>query len=247
MGTKKVFIGVPIYGNVNSYFFDSMINFVASAKRDSYELRFIFGDSLVSRARNSLTMEFLKSDCTHFLQIDSDLIFSKEHVERIVSHGEDIVGGFYPKKKQGETEFVFNCLTPPGEMDERGLTPVKYMGTGFMCVSRKVIEKMISELGDEIIFKVDCHEKVGFDFWPVGVFNFADGSRRYLSEDWYFCQRALDLGFKIYGDNNVCIKHCDTMTVYPLKTQEQNIFRQSPKLDTETVTAPVVPTEAVTV
>jgi hypothetical protein len=248
MGThKKLFIGIPVYGGINTFFFESLIQFVTSKRDLDYQLEFVFGDSLVSRARNTLTMRFLKSDCTHMLQIDSDLVFSAQHIERIVGHDEAIVGGFYPKKKQGDIEWVFNCLTPPGEMDSRDLTPVKYIGTGFLCVARSVFEKMISELGDEIVFKVDIEEKVGFDFWPVGVYKFDDGSRRYLSEDWYFCQRALDLGFKIFGDNRIALKHCDTMTIYPLKSQENNIFGKSLKTESEPVAAAVVPTDAVTV
>ena len=127
-------------------------------------------------------------------------------------------------------EFFFNCLTPVGEMDERRLTPVKYMGTGFLCVAKAVFEKMIAELGDTLIFKVDETEKVGFDFWPVGVYQFKDGSRRYLSEDWFFCQRAIDLGFTVYGDNGILLRHSGN-AVYPLLSQEAGLFRTQPETE----------------
>jgi hypothetical protein len=226
----NIFIGVPVFGSVDVHFFDSMMKFVQNKSESMIcKIAVVAGDSLVPRARNTLTMEFLKaSDCTHLLFIDSDLIFSAEHVARLVSHDVDIVGGFYPKKQQGDPELVFNTLDTPAPMDERRLTPVKYIGTGFIMVKRCVFEKMISEYGDEMIFKVDGPpDKFGFDFWPVGVYKYKDGTRRYLSEDWYFCQRARDLGFTIYGDNGVILKHSGS-AVYPLKSQEAKLFGRLP-------------------
>lgn len=230
MPEKRVFIGIPVFNQVDVHFFDSVMKFAQhNSDKVSCKIAVVAGDSLVPRARNTLTMEFLKQqDCTHLLFIDSDLIFSGDQIERLLSHDVDIVGGFYPKKQQGNPELVFNTLTPPAPMDSRRLTPVKYIGTGFMCVKRCVFEKMIEELGDEIIFKVDGQEnKFGFDFWPVGVYKYPDGTRRYLSEDWYFCQRAIDLGFTVYGDNGVLLKHSGS-AVYPLKTQEQQLFSRLP-------------------
>ena len=227
----KPFLAVPTYGPIDVHFFAALQDFTKAAKSYDYELKFLYGDSLVARARNSLTMEFLASDCSHLLFIDSDLVFSLDQIKRILSHNEHVVGGFYPKKQQGPVEFVFNCNEPPSPMDERRLTPVKYMGTGFLCVSRHVIETMIEKLGDDIIFKVDQKDiKFAFDFWPVGVYKFKDGTRRYLSEDWYFCQRAIDLGFTVYGDNAICLKHSGG-AVYPLATQEEGLFMNSNGID----------------
>ena len=230
--TTKPFLAIPCYGAIDPNFFSAWLEFQRAAKESGFDYghKFLFGDSLVSRARNGLTMDFLASDCTHMLFVDSDLVFSLDQVKRIISHDENIVGGFYPKKAQGPVEFVFNCIVPQPEMDSRRLTPVKYMGTGFLCVKRCVLEKMIMELGDQIIFKVDCHDTFGFDFWPVGVYQFKDGSRRYLSEDWFFCQRAIDMGYTVYGDNAICLKHSGA-AVYPLLTQEKDLF--VPKIDAQ--------------
>jgi hypothetical protein len=42
---------------------------------------------------------------------------------------------------------------------------------------------------------------------------------RYLPEDFFLCQRALDLGFKVYADTQVVLKHIGTIP-YPAKSQE---------------------------
>lgn len=176
----------------------------------------LIGDSLVSRARNTLTAKFLASDCTHLLFIDSDLIFSGEQVERLLSHNEDVAGGFYPKKKEGELEWVCNAKLDGSHVDARGLQEVRYMGTGFLLIKRGVFERMIGRFGEEIAYHPDNDPSATeWDFWTVGVHR---PSGRYLSEDWFFCQRALDLGYKVFGDTKVILKHVG-QAIYPLQTQ----------------------------
>jgi hypothetical protein len=223
-GQPKVFIAVPILFWVDPHFFDCVTNFLCHKWPFAYQFARLVGDSDISRARNTLTAGFLVSECTHLLFIDSDLAFSGEHIARILSHDEDVVGGFYPKKKQSEvSEWVCNAQIPPQPVDERGLIPVRYMGTGFLMVKRRVIEKMLEVHGDELVFEVDdVPGKFGFDLWRRGVYKYKDGHRRYLTEDWLFCQTALDLGFNVYGDHKVILKHSGN-AVYPLNSQEKKM------------------------
>lgn len=229
MGNKKLFIGLPIYFSIDPHFFKSALKLMAEFPVNC-RIQPLIGDSLIPRARNSLSRMFLESDCTHILMIDSDLVFSNDHIKRILSHGEDIVGGFYPKKKEGGIELVCNALDPQPAMDEqRRLTPLKYIGSGFICISRRVFEKMIEVYGEQIEYTLDERRDVKeWDFWSVGTYTFPDGSKRYLSEDWYFCQRALNLGFKVYGDNGITLRHSGS-AVYPLQYQleTQPIFSRS--------------------
>lgn len=232
--TPRVFIAVPIMFHVDPHHFDCVVNFLVHKQPFRYQYARLVGDSDISRARNNLTAGFLKSDCTHLLFIDSDLVFDAAHVQRMLSHDLDIVGGFYPKKKQSEiAEWVYNCKVPPPPMDERRLTEVNYMGTGFLMIKREVIETMIEKLGEQLIYEVDdAAGMVNFDIWRRGVYQYPDGRRRYLTEDWYFCQTAIDLGFKVYGDNGVILKHSGN-AVYPLVSQEKKmrelgLFGESP-------------------
>ncbi len=220
----KLFIGIPVYGAVEINFWKCTMHLMASFPLDCVVYP-ACGDSLVSRARNHITTEFLKSDCTHLLMIDSDLTFSTDHIKRIMSHGEDIVGGFYPKKKEGAPELVCNIRANQDPMDERRLLNLKYIGTGFICIARRVFEKMIETYGNEIRYLSDVDRKsIEYDLWPVGVYKYPDGApARYLSEDWFFCQRAIDCGFKVYGDMGILLKHTGSAT-YPLSYQEKEIF-----------------------
>jgi hypothetical protein len=214
--TPKIFLAVPMYGALCPLFHQSLIK-TLQAPPCSLVYTPLIGDSLVSRARNTLTALFLESDCTHLLFIDSDLIFSAEQIERMLSHKEPIVAGFYPKKQDGDLQWVCNAKLDGSNVDERGLQEVRYMGTGFLLVERGVFERMIGRYGEEISYHPDSNpEKTEWDFWSVGVHK---PSGRYLSEDWFFCQRALDLGYKVFGDTRVILKHVG-QAVYPLQSQQ---------------------------
>lgn len=217
----KLFLALPVYGGINPYFASSLLTLATHRPRPiGIDPRLCIGDSLVSRARNKLCAEFLESDCTHLLFLDSDLVFSPGQIFRLARHaekGRDIVAGLYPKK-QLELGWVCNMLEEDGEPDADGLQRVKYAGTGCLMFSRAVLERMRAEY-PEIEYDPDDGESgLKWDFFATGVRNF-DGRRRYLSEDWMFCQRALDLGFDIWMDTQVVLKHVGEF-IYPLQDIE---------------------------
>lgn len=220
---RRLFIGIPAYGGVAPQFLESLAAFIA-ARALPCKVRMRHGDSLVTRARNSLTADFLESDCTHLLFIDSDLIFTTDNVVRIASHEVDLAGGMYPLKKEGEIQWCGNGLLTegnkgPGGRPPEGLKEVRYIGTGFMCVAREVFTAMLLADGAEIGYRTDYPpHREEWDFWRVGVRNTGDVRRRYLSEDWYFCQRWLELGGKVYADYEVVLRHVG-MAIFPLESQ----------------------------
>lgn len=223
MRQANVFVGVPIYGSIPAGFFQSMMQFHADPKVDA-RLALKVGDSLVSRARNCLVADFLETDCTHLLFIDSDLVFSPDHVARLVAHDVDIVGGCYPAKAEGPIKWILNTYHEQRDVRENGLQEVRYVGTGFMLVKREVFLHMIESYGDDIAYKPDESDRaIEWDFFAVGPYQYPDGSRRYLSEDWFFCQRALDLGYKVWADTKVVLKHIGH-AVYPLASQQHELL-----------------------
>lgn len=222
---RKVFIGIPIMFMVDPHHFLSCMRLPQDMQALGLygAIKPHIGDSAVGRARNSLTRKFLNSDCTHMLMIDSDLVFSAQQVERIMAHPEPIVAGMYFKKQEGDPQPVINACDNP-IMQDSGLYQVKYAGTGFIRVAREVFEKMIEVYGDEIGYSLD-HEPdtTEYDFWQMGVYKYPNGRKRWLSEDWYFCQRATDLGYKIWVDRGITLRHSGN-ALYPLSYQERQVF-----------------------
>lgn len=216
----KLFIGIPLYKEAPPLFIQSVTRLIAAAPLPAM-LRMKCGDSSINRARNQLTADFLESDCDKLLQIDSDLGFSPDDIIRISSHSEPVVGGMYPLKREGDqVEWCGNGLRELiAPVREDGLQEVRFIGTGFLCVERSVFEKILKLDGPEITYEADePPHRTEWDFWRCGVRKTADPRMRYLTEDWWFCQRWLDQGGQIFADTHVRLQHVGT-AVWPLKYQ----------------------------
>ena len=214
---KKLFVALPVYNEMDSFFAQSLMRLQVDRPCD-LTMRTLVGDSLIPRARNTLVADFLETDCTHMLFIDSDLVFRPDHLRRLMSREEDVIGGFYPKKQQGPLHWVCNATFKPVECRKDAVQELRYIGTGFLRISRKAIEEMIAHYGDTIAFRSDhAPYRVEHDLFSVGVYK-----GRYLSEDWYFCQRWLDMGGKVWGDTSVWLPHIGKVS-YPLNTQMNEI------------------------
>lgn len=59
---------------------------------------FIFNESLITRARNYLCDEFLRSGMTHLLFLDADIHFDPRDVIAMLAMDKDVIGAPYPKK-----------------------------------------------------------------------------------------------------------------------------------------------------
>lgn len=222
----KVFIGLPIYGMIPWHFSQCIRDLERNAPC-SLIVGSKVGDSLVNRSRNAIAAEFLESDATHLLFIDSDLIFSPDHVKALLAADRDIIAGLYPKKQEGPVQWVVNACFEETTPDAKGIQQIRYAGTGFLLIRREVFVKMIDQLGDELWYTPDDNKTRAreYDFFKVGVYQYPDGTRRFLSEDWYFCQMAMDLGYQVFAHTRVVCKHIGTAT-YPLKSQEADILKK---------------------
>ena len=209
----KLFVAIPCQGSFSVEFNASLMNMM-QRYRNTFSIS-ICKSPGIGVSRNILTGDFLESDCDKMLMIDSDVLFTPAHIERITSHAEDVVGGLYAKK---EKEGRPCCETLPGVdpvPNGNGLIPLKYIGTGFMCVSKGIVEKMKKMYSyDDYVSELDGRKL--HDWWKVGVH---PEFRRYLTEDWWFCQRALDLGYKVWGDSQVTLQH-EGRCIYPLELNE---------------------------
>ena len=182
------------------------------------------GEGFVGRARNQICSKFLETDFDELLQIDSDILYTPQDVNRIASHDVPVVAAFYPKKAPGKTVWVANRTSEGGPLstgaDDRGLVKVETIGTGFMKIQRKVLERM-RDSGLAARYIVDGTDIVEYEFFPFRVVN---GKLR--SEDWAFCDNAHELGFAVYGDTQCVVRHMG-ICVYP--TPESRVIEKTLK------------------
>ena len=99
---KKLFVATPMYGGqCTGMYMKSCLDLQGVMSQYGVETKFsfIFNESLIQRARNYLTDEFLhRSDCTHMLFIDADIAFNPQDVVALLALDKGIIGGPYPKK-----------------------------------------------------------------------------------------------------------------------------------------------------
>ena len=193
-------------------------------------------DSLITRGRNKLVSEFLKGDYTHLFFIDADISFAPDDFIRVLSFNKDIVTAPYPIKKDGKVDdgdaSMGWCVNfPLGKYsfkeNTNGFKKCDYAGTGFMCIKRKVFDR-IKEKYPSIEYKSDVEvtidgnskshkgntEYAFFDcgIQGQGVLEDKDNTKRYLSEDFYFCALWQQCGGEIWTDITSELKHIGIKT-----------------------------------
>ena len=80
---KKIFVATPMYGGqCHGMYTKSSCDLATSATQYGMDIRFfyLFNESLITRARNYLVDEFLRSPYTHLMFIDSDIHFNPQDV-----------------------------------------------------------------------------------------------------------------------------------------------------------------------
>ncbi len=98
---NKLFVGTPCYaGMCTGMYMKSCLDLQGLCTQYGMENRFsfIFNESLITRARNYVADEFLRSGYTHLLFIDSDIHFDPKDVIALMALDKDIIGAPYPKK-----------------------------------------------------------------------------------------------------------------------------------------------------
>lgn len=170
---RKLFVATPCYGGqCFASYTQSMMGLAELFFREGIELRtfFLSNESLIPRGRAMCADEFMRSDCTHMLFIDSDIGFNPHDVLGMLAMmGDDtdydIVCAPYPKKNiswekikaavnkgfaddnpevlsEFVGDFVFNPKHIPGKTEFSIHEPLQISegGTGYMMIKRSTFE-----------------------------------------------------------------------------------------------------------
>lgn len=106
---RKIMVATPMYGGqCAGMYTKSCVDLSALGQQWQMDIRFfyLFNESLITRARNYCVDEFMRSDCTHLMFIDSDIGFNPNDVltlaalqsENADDDDYDVICGPYPKK-----------------------------------------------------------------------------------------------------------------------------------------------------
>ncbi len=201
---KNIAICVPSGRFVDFSFFKSYANTIGQLMVAYNTVTLTVASPLISENRNEILRKaFALEEKTpgflidYMLWIDNDISFSFEQVKKLFSHlenGKDFISGTY-----------FN---PIGEE----IKPVAYKtkGEGYEWLSEKQLFGTVKV--DSVGFgfcamKMDVARRV-FEKYkprPFDMRYLANGS--VITEDQLFCERAKELGYKIWLDSELIVRH----------------------------------------
>jgi hypothetical protein len=222
---RKLFVATPMYGGqCHGMYTKSTADLAKICTNYGIDVKFfyLFNESLITRARNYCVDEFMRSDFTHLMFIDSDIGFDPNDVLTLLAlmdtedpnNDKHIMCGPYPKKtiawekikravdkgfaddNPGELEkFVGDYVFNPseGQKEVRLDEPCKVLegGTGFMMITKDAFRKFDDAYPD-YSYKPDHVRTKHFDGTREIMMYFQalidPKSKRYLSEDYMFCQ-----------------------------------------------------------
>jgi hypothetical protein len=178
---------------------------------------FSYNDALITRARNELVKNFLKSNADYLIFIDGDIQFNPYDVLCLVDFAVknkdmQIITGAYPKKTinwervqslyklnkvkdANEVEnyignYVFNIKSNKKTFPLHKPFKVQEAGTGFMLIKREVFKKFSEAYPEQTYREYHTNEKI-IAYFDCKI-DLKD--KRYLSEDYMFCQYASKIG-----------------------------------------------------
>lgn len=230
--SKKLFVATPMYGGqCHGAFTKAVTDLMILCTKYGIEAKlfFIFNESLVQRARNYLTDEFVRSGYDHMIFIDSDIHFEPQDVLVMMHFAAtrddmDVVCGPYPKKaiswekikvavdkgyadknpnqlEEFVGDFVFNPADGVTQFRIDEPVEVKESGTGFMLITREALQKYDKAFPSQS-YKPDHVRTTNFDGSREIMAYFdcviCPDTKRYLSEDYMFCQWMRKAGGKVW-------------------------------------------------
>lgn len=190
---RRLFLAVPMYGGQCTGMFARSVADLSSICVQygiQLQLYFLFNESLITRARNYCCDEFMRSNATHLMFIDSDIGFNPNDVIALLAIADDaspydVIGGPYPKKciswekiklavdkgvaddnpnnlEKYVGDYVFNPKSGQSQIPIGEPVEVSEIGTGFMMIRRRTFEKY-QEAFPELMYKPDHVRTEHFD------------------------------------------------------------------------------------
>lgn len=192
--------GSPIF-NIQNPLIQKNHELIRSLSQHEIQVVEVFGAS-VEHAKQMMYKQFLESDCEYFFNVDADIYFFDQDIsplDILLSANKKVIGGIYVYKKSPclpthrtldlQKYYEENKKFPknykfiiPKEIHE-----VEWLAGGCMLIHRTVIEKLVKKYLVPNLPMVHKGE--------------------YLSEDFGFCFRAKQEGYKIYADPRINLGH----------------------------------------
>lgn len=144
--------------------------------------------------RNSLVEMALEAECTHLLQLDTDMIIHPKALMSMLARDVDIIGAVYYQRYPPFTPCAVRLDSNTISYDEAlsgELFEVDRVGSGCMLT------------------KMDVFKKVEYPYFKTCV----EDKKITMTDDYYFCDKAREAGYKIYVDTSVPCTHIAQVSI----------------------------------
>jgi hypothetical protein len=203
----RVLIGTPAYnGLVHTSYVHTLLEL--ASLNVSYSLYTISNESLITRARNTILAHFHHlPDLTHLLFLDADIGIRGTDLQRLLSHGKDVIGAPVQLKVDDGGKPPYNV----GQVysRERALAKVSHLGSAVLILSRAAVDALIGKAEDEGRTYLPLANTRG-DVAPGkhhDVFRVGSIDGVYYSEDYWVCRELRELGFDVHADLAIRVRH----------------------------------------
>lgn len=200
---NKIYIAIPTKDG--QIFFELALRLSQWSKQTAIKATVVYHPFLspIDHARNVIVNDFLRTDYTHLLMIDDDIVPPIDTLERLLFHDKNIVAAACPligPNEDGELIVTMNAYNLNADKEyviteSTGLQKVDAVGTGCIMIKRKVLEDM----------KIP----------PFATIYDADGIK-YKGEDLNFCYQAKLNSVDTYVDFKLRCKHIKSCNLLKL-------------------------------
>ena len=182
---NRLAVCIPCRDTLHSMFAYNLAQLVQSCNHTKLPVNIYMEiGSLISQQRQNLAENAIKNGATHILWLDSDMLFPSNVAETLLSHQLDIVCCNYstrsfPFKGVAYTDVGnWNSWKPAVNTDDRFF---EVEGIGFGCM----------------LVNVNVFNTLGLPWFDV---TWESKFREFIGEDFYFCKKAREAGYKIMVD-----------------------------------------------
>lgn len=207
---SKIFFAIPSYrGIIYPEFADSFNRSLASCHEAGHATSYATykGCCFISMVRDAVVRDFLKSQGDYLFFLDDDLSWEISAVNKLIALDLDVVAGVYRMKcekpawpvvlhKENTDQIVFN---------ESGCIRASRLPTGFMCIKRVVLEKMVEHYQDRKYTDVSFdngNRGEQINLFPSGVHN-----GYWESDDTGFCRLWENMGGEMWLYPDISFNH----------------------------------------
>lgn len=203
----KIFIAVPTFENITPDTFKSIYGLDKAGHWVVFD--FVRGYD-VATARNNIASQCFSENADYVLMVDNDVTLPSDALKNLLSHGEDVVCGFYAHRDNDNIYRGRTCACklyqPDGseyynypleseytaeelkELRDNGEYKVRIHGGGLGCA----------------LIKADVFRRIQ---WPWFRWITYEDGHGMLSEDLFFAEQCKAAGIPIYLDTRVGCGH----------------------------------------